>query len=129
MSEIETPADRLRAAAIRVRGGWRRGVLVDERGQRCAIGAILNAQADVHRTSQAEAAVLADSTASKAAAALHWHLSTTDGEHRDRMFFAHWRVVDDIEEWNDGSEMTGVHVAEVMEKAAAAWEENPDAAR
>lgn len=127
MPETETPADRLRAAATRVRAGWTRGQLVNERGERCAVGAILNAQKDLRRTSNAEAAVAADPSVLRTVNVLHRYLRETPGEHHERMFFAHWKPVADVEEWNDGGEQTAVAVAEVMEKAAAAWEENPDA--
>lgn len=123
----ETPADRLRAAALRVREAWTRGRLVNEYGERCALGAILNAHMDTRRTRQTIEAVLADPVATDAAAVLHGYLSTTDGEHRERMFFNSWGVVEDIEEWNDGGGQTADHVAETMEKAAAAWEETPNA--
>jgi hypothetical protein len=121
--DMETPADRLRTAATRVRRGWTRGLLVNETGQRCALGAILNAQRDVRWPSDVMGPLAADPIAWAAVVALHHHLRYTDGEHHERMFFADWRTVDDVEEWNDWRKQTADGVAATMEKAAAAYEE------
>lgn len=127
MSEQETRADRLRTAAARVRAAWARGRLVNERGERCALGAILNSQCDARRTSDAAAALDKDPAARDAAESLHRFLKHTDGEHHERMFFHDWSVPENIEEWNDGGKQSAEIVASMMEKAAAAWEESPGA--
>jgi hypothetical protein len=116
----ETLADRLRAAAGRIRDHFGRGELCDEDGNVCAIGAVL----DVRTMSANDAMMMgiySDVVADNALTELHLYLierhliGAANAEDSFR--------VDAITMWNDLVVRDGDEAATVMEKAAASWEE------
>lgn len=114
MMPDETPADRLRTAAPYIRDHHGRGMLVDADGRTCAVGAILQLR---NLTEYSPTALLFnDRTADRAVTALAGYLRQAELGPKFECQLAL------VEEWSDNAE-DGVQVAEVMEKAAAWWEE------
>jgi hypothetical protein len=120
MAGTETPADRLRTAAGRVREGWTRYQLRDASGDRCALGAIC----DVRRRTVGSFGVMtmlfADPIADAAVTALHAYLRAAADP--PLPVIPDLRV-DSIAWWNDDPHTNGEEVAVTMEKAAAWIEE------
>jgi hypothetical protein len=116
----ETLADRLRAAAGRIRDHFGRGQLHDEAGNVCAIGAILDARSPDAKVISIYSDVVADNALTE----LHLYLIE---QHRigaiDLARAGHSFRVDAITMWNDLVVRDGDEAATVMEKAAARWEE------
>jgi hypothetical protein len=120
MATDETPADRLRTAAGRVREGWTQYQLRDAFGDRCALGAICDAQRRATSSFGVMAMLSADPIADAAVTALHAYLcAAVDPPYR---VFPDLRV-DGIAWWNDDQSTNGEEVAVTMEKAAAWIEE------
>lgn len=115
MTENETPADRLREAAGLVRQGHTRGNLITRRGERCAIGAIGRVQPGQCSTISE---LLQDEIASAAVDALHDVLPPVEQD-GGYVAFKSTRVT----VWNDRQARDGEEVAQMMEKAAALYEE------
>lgn len=117
--EFETVADRLRASATYIRAHWGRGVLCDENGIVCAVGALLGLR---ERAENVEMSLLAlDPTAFEAVCAIAaWlteHTAPFSSMAEEGM------NVSIVESWNDEYAADGDEVAEVFEKVAARWEE------
>jgi len=122
----ETPADRLREGAAYIRGHFCRHDVVDVDGNVCTLGAITRAwqieSGDRRRPSTWMGVLLAnDPIADLAVSAFHSYMSANVSS-----FMRVSRVIS-IEDWNDSRAKDGREVAEHMEKAAAAWEENGSA--
>lgn len=124
MPENETPAERLRTAAARVRVNHGFGVLVDEFGRTCALGAILGltdrSYAETYRREAVAASSLLrqDEVAASAAQSLREQIDMLDEKPHFLLSDA-----DMITHWNDRYVSGGNDVANAMEKAAARWEE------
>lgn len=125
MPDDETPADRLRLAAARVRRAWTTRELFNaETGACCAVGGVLNigAETPIDLGDDEIAAVLVqeDNLADQAVQALYRHLlDSSEGDDipdRDGAFEC-------ITWWNDlRAGQTAGNVAATMEAAATAWE-------
>jgi hypothetical protein len=116
--EIETPADRLREAAERIRDHYGRGRVIDRMGRVCAIGALcqvekgsrpLGTRIRLHRDPMATAALLA----------LNDYL-VEQGARQPSGIGSH--PADVVAYWNDHA-LDGSVVASMMQKAAARLEE------
>lgn len=119
MTENETPADRLRAAAAKVRENWGRGRLRTETGGYCALGAICDARIGEPFVL---ALLLGDRTANQAVTALHEYLATA-GEVGGPWLMPSFRV-EAVGKWNDYTAADAEQVAATLEKAAARLEES-----
>lgn len=117
----ETPADRLREAAELVRQGHTRGKMIDSLGvRRCAVGAICRVQGGGELYRDIGKMLGLDPIADAAVNALHDVLPSVEQEpclppspHKSTR----------VTVWNDRHAADGEHVAGMMEKAAAQYEE------
>lgn len=131
MTAEETPADRLRAAADRIRTHFTRGHLRDDDGNLCALGAILNVTAPettLFAPGTGVSGVMTlfarDGNGWDATSALHAHLvANGDDIGLPYSLRAPGYAVAAIEHWNDVVAEDGWDAAAAMEKAAARWEE------
>lgn len=116
---LETPADRLRSAAARVRAEHTTGELCDADGNVCALGALLNLRDDQYKNhypaeyAAAEMLLSQDRIAADAAEALRVHLGEPVTPARS--------LPDIIALWNDHIAPVG-EIARAMEDVAAKWE-------
>lgn len=118
----DTPADRLRVAAARLRADFGREMFCDQDGKVCAAGAILQLR---QPTSFFIVHDLIDSDP-KVGAALGALAEYLRENADDLGLPPNWvaMVKDDlVPEWNDSYAKDGQDAAGVLEKAAARWEE------
>lgn len=114
MPDQETPADRLRAAADRIRGNFTRDRLVDDLGRVCVVGAILGLRCTEDLDTTAYAVLLTDADSNRAIVALSQYLYPDHPRGYE---------ISLAQSWNDTKCRDGEEAATTMEKAAAAWEE------
>ena len=122
MTEQETAADRLRAAAGRVRDNWCTGNLRTAVGRLCALGAFCDVQRPMLGGGGLVTLLAADLVAVSAMSELQGYLVETVFPGVSDAAHPEWCTAT-IESWNDGYAQSGAEVAEVMEKAAARAEE------
>lgn len=119
--EPETVADRLRESAAYIREHWQTGVLCDENGFVCAVGALLGLREYADDQHEGMRLLMLDPVADQAVTLVADYLIANVRR------FAHpadGLRVGLVEQWNDDCARDGAEVAEVFEKVAARWEES-----
>lgn len=116
----DTVATRLRASAEYIRGHWTTGVLCDENGFVCAVGALLGLREYADDQHGGMNLLRLDPIADEAVTLVADYL--VENVPRFARPADGLRVAL-VEQWNDDCARDGGEVAEVFEKVAARWEE------